>query len=40
MLETALQETLQETHHFSVDFETARRQANASFEAGQITNHA
>ena len=40
VLETALQETLQETHHFSVDFETARHQSIASFEAGQITIHA
>ena len=39
VLETALQETLQETHHFSVDFETARHQATASFEAGQNTIH-
>jgi hypothetical protein len=39
-LETALQETLQETRHFSVDFETARHQSIASFEAGQITIHA
>jgi hypothetical protein len=34
-----LQDTLQETHHFSADFESARDFFAASLEAGQTSTH-